>query len=112
MLPNRPAPSAALPGHAFRALTPDERAHLSNWRRASLSVGIDAVEDLTSRPWPGPIADVVIGVYRFGEAMASWLVIGQNGQWVVASCTDNSVSEQFDSLAAALTQLKVDDDPD
>lgn len=112
MLPNRTAPSASLPGHAFRALTPDERAHLSNWRRASLSAGIDAVEDLTSRPWPGPIADAVIGVFRFGEAVASWLVIGQDGQWVIACCTDNSVSEQFDSLAAALMRLPVQDSPD
>jgi hypothetical protein len=76
-----------------------------DWQRLALSIGIDAVEDLKARPWPGPVADAVIGLFRSGEEMANWLVIGHDGTWVVACCTDGTVSRQFDSLAAALSML-------
>ena len=96
-------PSAAQP---FRGLTPDEHAYLQNWHKLAAMVGIDSVEDLMSRPWPCPVADAIIGVYSFGEEMAKWMVIGQDGIWVVACCSDGTVSKQFDSLEGALSYLQ------
>jgi hypothetical protein len=63
------------------------------------------LEDLRARPWPRPVADTVIGIFRFGEEMAAWMVIGQDGAWVAANCSDGMVSRQFDSLAGALSQI-------
>jgi hypothetical protein len=95
----------------FRALTPDERVYLQNWRNLAMPGGIDMVEDMMARSWPCPVADSIIGVFRFGEDTAAWLVIGQDGTWVVARCSDGTVSEQFNSLAEALAQVHPLEDP-
>lgn len=87
---------------SFSALSPDERRHLREWQSAAKAIGIDAVEDLASRPWPCPIADTVIGVFQAGTELAPWLVIGYNGAWAVACCTEGTVSRTMHSLAEAL----------
>jgi hypothetical protein len=68
-------------------------------------MGIESAEDLTSRPWPCPIAGTVIGVFQAGAAAARWLVIGHNGAWAVACCAENVVSRTFHSLAEALSAI-------
>jgi hypothetical protein len=85
--------------------------YLQNWRKLALPAGIDMVEDMVARPWPCLIADSILGVFRFGEDMAAWLVIGQEGTWVVAHCGDGTVSEQYHSLAEALSQVYPLEDP-
>jgi hypothetical protein len=44
--------------------------------------------------------------------MAAWMVIGQDGAWVVANCSDGMVSRKFDSLAGALSQVHPAEDLD
>jgi hypothetical protein len=78
---------------------------LREWQSAASKVGIDAVEDLASRPWPCPVAETVIGVFRAGSETAPWLVIGHNGAWAVACCTEGSVSRTLHSLAEALAVI-------
>jgi hypothetical protein len=90
---------------AFSGLSEQELAHLQNWQMAARIVGIDAIEDLASRPWPCPISGPVIGVFQVGGTAASWMVIGHNGTWAVAACGDGSVSASFHSLAAALASI-------
>lgn len=90
---------------SFSALSPDERRHLHEWQTAAGVIGIDAVEDLASRPWPCPIADTVIGVFQTGTDAAPWLVIGHNGTWAVACCTEGTVSRTLHSLAEALAVI-------
>jgi hypothetical protein len=89
----------------FSGLSPDERHHLREWQSAASEIGIDAVEDLASRPWPCPVADTVIGVFRVGAPTAPWLVIGHNGAWAVACCSEGSVSRTLHSLAEALAVI-------
>jgi hypothetical protein len=89
----------------FRLLTPEERVYLQNWWKQASVTGIDMVEDLMSRPWPRPVADAIIGVFRSGEELASWMVIGCGGSWVVACCSDGKVSKPVNTLAAALSQI-------
>src|SRR5258708_25771100 len=96
----------------FRGLTPDERTHLQKWWKLALPAGIDMLEDLRARPWPCPVADTIIGIFRFGEEMATWMVIGQDGAWVAANCSDGMISRQFDSLASALSQVHPVEDLD
>ncbi len=90
---------------SFSALSPDERRHLREWQTAARAIGIDAVEDLASRPWPCPIADTVIGVFQAGTEAAPWLVIGHIGTWAVACCTEGTVSRTLHSLAEALAVI-------
>jgi hypothetical protein len=87
---------------AFRALRADERSYLLDWWSRARGIGIDAVEDLVSRPWPCPIADTIIGIYKLGDELASWLVIGHAGRWAVSCCDDGTVSRSLGSLADAL----------
>ncbi len=101
-----PLPSLqAVASRSFRALTSDERRHLRAWQSSARSIGIDAVEDLTERPWPCPIAESVIGVFQGGSTAAQWLVIGHNGAWAVACCADGEVSRTLSSFAEALVMI-------
>ena len=90
---------------SFTELSPDERRHLRGWQREASTIGVDAVEDLASRPWPAPIADTIMGVFCAGSETAAWLVIGHNGAWAVACCTEGSVSRELRSLAEALAVI-------
>jgi hypothetical protein len=90
------------PNDAFRGLSPAERRTLSHWLASVRAAGIDAAEDLGARPWAAPAADTIIGVFRSGHLLASWLVIGQSGSWAVACCADGAVSGACDNLSDAL----------
>lgn len=89
----------------FGGLSPMERRYLSQWHHAARAVGIDAIEDLSQRPWPCSVEGAVIGVYVEGNEAAAWLLVKHNGRWAVACCADNSVSPSVESLADALTRL-------
>jgi hypothetical protein len=93
--------SIMLPG-----LRPPERKVLRSWLRKARADGIDAIEDLASRPWPGIRADTILGVYRIGRSHASWLIVGNANGWAVASLDDASVSNRFSTLAAALAAIR------
>ena len=90
---------------SFSGLGPDERRHLREWQTIARTIGIDAIEDLTSRPWPYPLTGTVIGVFRSGSEAAHWLVISQNGTWAVACCAEGTVSPAMQSLDEALAVI-------
>ena len=95
----------------FGGLSPTERRYLEEWQRAARAVGIDAVEDLMQRRWPCSVDGAVIGVFMEGDEAAAWLVVKHNGRWAVACCADGTVSRSVGSLADALAELYVPDDP-
>lgn len=111
MLPSRSQAIPTLPAPTFLALTPEERVYLQTWRKLALPAGIDMVEDLMARPWPCAVADSILGIFRFGEDTAAWMVIGQDGTWVVARCDNGTISQQYGTLAEALSQIYPLDDP-
>jgi hypothetical protein len=86
----------------FATLTSVERRYLEGWSVAARASGIDAVEDLGSRAWPGPVAETVIGVFQSGHLLATWLIVGERGGWAVACCADGHVSGTLPSLIDAL----------
>ena len=102
--PDAAAPPQS-PGARSSGLTVDERRHLLAWTNSARGSGIDAAEDLRLRPWPVPITAAVIGVFRVGEGMASWLVVGQNGQWTVVSVSEGNILATQPSFAEALATL-------
>jgi hypothetical protein len=87
---------------SFGGLTVPQRRYLFGWREAASATGIDSVEDLSRRPWPECDADTIIGVFRSGHLLASWLIVGHAGTWAVAFCGDGTVSHSVDTLADAL----------
>lgn len=110
--PSRPGSNVVTPGiqpasapPRFDALSATEKAYLFDWRQEAQEVGIEAVDDMIGRPWPCPVADVIIGVFKAGEDSAAWLVIGYNGLWAVASCIDGAVSRSVKTLAEALALI-------
>jgi len=90
---------------SFGGLSSDERRYLGEWRTSARVIGIDAVDDLTFRPWPCEVAGVVIGVFTAGSETADWLVIGEDGAWAVACCASRDVSPRLNSLADALATI-------
>src|ERR1019366_9413644 len=72
----------------LHGLNASERRALAGWMNESRAAGIETVEDLGVRPWPGRGAETIIGVFKAGHLLASWLIVGQAGSWAVASCAD------------------------
>jgi hypothetical protein len=98
---SQPRPDDTQPGSP--GLSVEERRQLLAWIDAASASGIDATEDLRLRPWPVQIMANVIGVFREGEGMAAWLVVGQNGSWTVVAVAEGRVLATEASLAAALS---------
>jgi len=90
---------------SFGGLSSDERHDLCVWQISAKAIGIDAVEDLTTRPWPCLVLGTVIGVFTTGSKAARWLVVGEEGAWAVAFCSEGHVSERLNSLAEALAVI-------
>ena len=86
----------------FATLSDVERRYLEGWSVAARASGIDAVEDLRGRAWPGPVAECIIGVFQSGHLLATWLIVGEAGSWAVACCADGRVSDTLPSLVEAL----------
>jgi hypothetical protein len=93
---------------AFGGLSPGERRTLAGWIATARKGGcIDTAEDLGVRPWPALGTETIIGVFKSGHLLASWLIIGHAGSWAVASCGDSAVSARVPSLADALALIYV-----
>lgn len=85
------------------ALSDDERELLTTWAERARSAGIEAVENLRERPWPLSAEEAnILGVFRQGERLAAWLVVGRTGGWAVASCLRGDVVGAVTTLAEAL----------
>jgi hypothetical protein len=82
------------------ALDPASRDILSAWLGATDR--IDAVLDLSSRPWKIPGDRTIIGVFKKGRQRASWLIVAEQSVWTLSDCDDGAVSESCTTLAETL----------
>jgi hypothetical protein len=98
-------PPAAVTSTDAQGLTVEERRHLFAWAADARASGIDATEDLRLRPWPVPLTAAMIGVFRIGDDMASWFIVGQNGLWTVVVVAEGRVLATRPSLAEALAVI-------
>ena len=98
-------PSSAPAGAGSLGLSVEDRRHLLSWLDGARASGIDATEDLRMRPWPMPVTAHVIGVFRSGMTMATWLVVGQNDLWTVVSVAEGTILATRPTLAAALAVI-------
>jgi hypothetical protein len=103
MLPQPSERRTTSPPRKAPGLAVEERRQLLTWLDSARANGIDATEDLRSRAWPVAIGADLIGVFREGETMASWLMVAQDGLWTVVAVVDGGVLATRPTLAEALT---------
>ncbi len=103
--PRATTASSGSSGPASLELSVEDRRHLLSWLDGARASGIDATEDLRLRPWPMAVTAQVIGVFRSGMTMATWLVVGQNELWTVVSVAESTVLATRPTLAAALAVI-------
>jgi hypothetical protein len=103
--PRATTASSGSSGPASLELSVEDRRHLLSWLDTARANGIDATEDLRMRPWPKEVTAQVIGVFRTGMTMATWLVVGQNDLWTVVSVAESTVLATRPTLAAALAVI-------
>jgi hypothetical protein len=89
----------------FAGLDEADRQMLSGWLTHARARGIDAVMDLSVRPWGVSGAGVIVGVFNAGEDRASWLIVGHGTGWTLARCGDGFVSDVMTSLPAVLALI-------
>lgn len=84
----------------FTGLDIADQQALSDWLDGA--VGIDAVKDLTVRPWniAGPRA--ILGVFETDQDQASWLIVRHGSGWTLARRADGLVSDVLELLADIL----------
>jgi len=90
---------------AFAGLDDADRQILSGWLERARARGIDAVVDLSVRPWGVGGTGVIVGVFDAGEDRASWLIVGHRTGWTLARCGDGFISEVMTSLPAVLALI-------
>ena len=103
LVPVRPSPADLWAVAATVALLKQQRTpFLFVVNQATLNANITA-QAIASLSHHGPVAETIIGVFRQGEDQAGWLVVGQEGQWAVATCATGDVSPPVASLSDALS---------
>jgi hypothetical protein len=89
----------------FAGLSKTDRAVLRAWLANEQPSGIDTLIDFAERPWP-TVPDVVIGVFEAEHALASWILIRDQLQWVVVGPRDDTISDVYNDLAGALDYIR------
>jgi hypothetical protein len=85
-----------------------DRLALLEWLDSAAPRGIDAVMDLSVRPWGIAGTGTIVGVFEAGKEDASWLLIRHWGGWTLVRCADGFVSDAMMSLPATLALIDAD----
>ena len=78
---------------------------LSGWLSGAIARGIDAVIDLSARPWNVTSAEAILGVFEVARPRASWLLVRDGRGWVLARRADRFVSDSTTFLPALLVMI-------
>jgi len=78
------------------------------WLGHARTRGIDAIMDLTVRPWNVSGAEAILGVFESHNEQASWLIVRCVSGWTVARCADGFVSNASIFLAEILDLIDAD----
>lgn len=104
------APRVLRPGarphlSAFPGLGRADRQDLSEWSRRIADSGIDAVLDLSARPWRVAEAAAVIGVFETAKPLATWIVLQLAGEWLLLRPADGFISPPSATLRDVLGRI-------
>jgi len=87
---------------AFAALDVADRRMLADWLAEGLPAGVDAVLDLSSRPWNVSGAGAIIGVFEAAQPLATWILVHHDAGWMMLRPASGFVSDPAGSLADLL----------
>jgi hypothetical protein len=88
---NRREASRVSQAHLFTRLEASDRNVLAHWLEDARRHGVDAVIDLTVRPWNIACTPIIVGIFEKNRAEASWLIVHCPDGWMLANCTDGSI---------------------
>jgi hypothetical protein len=91
---------------AFAGLVAADRQALADWLVRQAPAHIDAVRDLSARPWNLAGIGPIIGIFEPGKPLASWLIAHHAQGWLVVRPSDGSMADPAATLADALGLLR------
>ena len=94
-----------VPDNAFVGLEPLDRHTLLAWLKRAGPLGIDAVIDLTARPWTLIGTPIVLGVFERCNDHAIWLIV-ESGGWLAVRCRDGFIPPTSKSLMHVLGHIE------
>lgn len=87
---------------AFAGLSKPDQRVLADWLAAMQHRGIETAIDFSRRDWGTADLEVIIGIFRTGQPLASWLLVRYRSQWAVATVADETISAVRATLEDAL----------
>lgn len=91
---------------AFPGLGWAERRDLSDWSHRIAGSGIDAILDLSARPWRVTGAAAVIGVFETAKPLATWIILHLAGEWLLLRPADGFISPPSATLRDVLGRIE------
>jgi hypothetical protein len=96
---------------AFPGLGTTDRQDLSNWLRSVADSGIDAVLDLSARPWRLSEGAAIIGVFETARPTATWLIVRHADEWLLLRPADGFISAPSATLRDVLGGIELQGRP-
>ncbi|HQT78746.1 MAG TPA: hypothetical protein PLD10_16960 [Rhodopila sp.] len=90
---------------SFAGLDAADRQVLAEWLARKSPDGVDAVLDLTARPWNLAGACVIIGVFEPARPLATWLILRHPDGWLLIRPGDGFVSDLCATLTGVLASI-------
>lgn len=94
-----------MPKPPFAGLDVADRQVLADWLACKSPDGVDAVLDLTARPWNLAGIGPIIGVFEAAKLRATWLILRHPDGWLLIDPGDGSVSDLCATLAGVLASI-------
>jgi hypothetical protein len=92
-------------GLAFMGLDKADGQILSDWLEQAEARGIDAAIDLSVRPWHIASAPIIVGIFEKNRSKASWLLVRCPAGWMLAGCSNGSISDVSSRLTDILALI-------
>jgi hypothetical protein len=102
---NRREASRVSQERSFMGLEWADGQILSDWLEQAEARDIDAAIDLSLRPWHIAGVPVIVGIFERNRSEASWLIVRSPAGWMLAGCSDGSISDVSTALTDVLALI-------
>jgi hypothetical protein len=102
---NRREASRVSQTRSFMGLDGADGQILSDWLEQAQTRGIDTAIDLSVRPWNVAGVQIIVGIFERDRSKASWLIVHCPAGWMLAGCSDGSISEVLAALSDVLALI-------
>jgi hypothetical protein len=102
---NRREASRVSQACSFTELESADGQILSDWLEQARARGIDTAIDMSVRPWNVVGVRIVVGIFERDRLEATWLIVHCPAGWMLAGCSDGSISEVLAALSDVLALI-------